>query len=262
MRGLSTTLGLIIGLGSCLFVILSTKINPALFLDIPGLSLVVFGTIAAILLSYSLSQIKRIIWICSQVFLKNEVSFHSSALALVEYCKQVKEVGFEEADTSKIHPFINDCLVLLKDGYDSQSVRKILEQRIFSYHEQEGYDTSLLRSMAKYPPAFGMLGTVIGLIALMANIGSGLEMDSVGQYMAIALTTTMYGVAFANLVFKPLADNLEMRSYRSTKVRQMILEACILLNEKSSLVVIQDTTNAFLSASETVNIFGEGSRAA
>lgn len=262
MRGVTTVIGMLIGLVTFAYVILSTKINPSLFLDIPGLTLVVFGTVAAIFLSYSFSQVRRIMLICTQIFLKNEKSFQESATDILEYCKVVKANGFDGADPSKVHPFLNDCLLLLKDGYSSDDMRRILQRRIGSYHERENYDTNLLRSMAKYPPAFGMLGTVIGLIALMANIGSGLETDRVGQYMAIALTTTLYGVAFANLIFKPMADNLEMRSYRSTKVRMMILDACILLNQKASLVVIQDTINAYLSASETVDVFGGQKNAA
>ena len=258
MRSFTTILGMIIGIGSCLFVIASTKINPAVFLDLRGLSIVVLGTLAAILLSYSITQIKRIMWICSQVFLRNEHSFHNSAKDLIQFCKAVSESGVANADPSKVHPFIRDCLILVKDGYSNTAMQHILSQRISSYSEQEGYDIMLLRSMAKYPPAFGMLGTVIGLIALMAEIGGGLEVDQVGLYMAIALTTTMYGVAIANLIFKPLADNLEMRSFRNTKVRQMIMEAALLLNSKSSLVVIQDTVNSFLSPSEAVNIFSGG----
>jgi chemotaxis protein MotA len=108
--------------------------------------------------------------------------------------------------------------------------------------------------MAKYPPAFGMIGTVVGLIALMASIGGNIDMSSIGTYMAVALTTTLYGLALSNFIFKPIADNMEMGSSRSLRARQMILESMILVKHRASLLVIQDTLNSFLPITENIDI--------
>jgi chemotaxis protein MotA len=258
MRGLTTLLGMIIGVASAAYVIFATGVDVGVFFDANGFIMVTGETVAAIFLSFSMQQINRIIKITTQIFLRTEDPMKFSATTLMQYCKSVKEGGISNAKTDGVHPFVFDCITLLKDNYKNEDARSILVKRIISLSEQEGYDINLLKSMAKYPPAFGMLGTVIGLIALMAKIGEGLSPDQVGLYMAIALTTTMYGVAFANLIFKPLADNLQMRSIRNTKKRQMVLDAVLLTWSNVSLIVVQDTVNSYLSPSDRIDIFGGG----
>jgi len=137
--------------------------------------------------------------------------------------------------------------MIINESYTDDEIRKVLEQRIDSMYESEMYDMNMLRSMSKYPPAFGMIGTVVGLIALMSSIGgASADVSQIGSYMAVALTTTLYGLVLANFVFKPISDNLENSSMQKMKIRILIMETSILIKTKSPVVVVQDTINSLI----------------
>ncbi|MGH1467253.1 MAG: motility protein A, partial [Bdellovibrionales bacterium] len=138
-------------------------------------------------------------------------------------------------------------LMIINEKYTDDEIRKVLEQRIESMYESEMYDMNMLRSMSKYPPAFGMIGTVVGLIALMSSIGGdAADASQIGSYMAVALTTTLYGLVLANFVFKPISDNLENSSIQKMKIRNLIMETCVLIKARSPIVVVQDTINSLI----------------
>jgi len=115
-----------------------------------------------------------------------------------------------------------------------------------SIYDSEIYDMTMIRSMSKYPPAFGMIGTVIGLITLMSSIGGSGDNAAIGTYMAVALTTTLYGLMLSNFIFKPISDNLENTSMQKMKMRNLIMEVCILVKERRPLVMVQDAINSLI----------------
>lgn len=262
MRAVSAILGGIIGLLALYYVALTTKVSFEIYYSASGLVLVVLGTFSAMLLSFSLTEIRRVLTILTQIFFRNERHISDIALDVVKYCQDSRNTGFNEQKGKAIHPFISDCVTLINDGYSSDEMRDMLVKRIQTYQNKEFNDIGIIKSMVKYPPAFGMIGTVIGLIAMMASI-KGDGMKDIGVNMAIALTTTLYGLLIANFIFKPLADNLAGRSERNLTLRNLVMECMILAKEKKSLVVIQDLANSFLTSDDNISIFGkEGDRAA
>ena len=206
------------------------------------------------MLSFPISEIRKIIDVVRLIFFKDESSLKQTAENLLDYSESYYKNGIDNADTSKVHPFITDCISTIKEGYSEKDMDAILQQRIESYYDSEMNNAELLNAMSKYPPAFGMVGTVVGLIALMASLGSGNDMSFIGQGMAVALTTTLYGLSISNFIFKPLSDNFQMRAGRNLKTREMIHCVVKVIQEKGSLLVIQDSVNAYLSVADQVNI--------
>lgn len=219
----------------------------ALFINVMGLLIVVGGSLSAIFLSYSLDEVSKLMSIASTIFLKEEKKFNMVAKELLDFSQKCMVEGIPTEKQKIIHPFLDDSLMIINENYDEDEIRKVLEQRIDSMYDSEMYDMTMLRSMAKYPPAFGMIGTVIGLITLMSSIGgeSGSAGD-IGKYMAIALTTTLYGLVLANFIFKPISDNLENSSVQKMKMRHLIMEVCILIKARRPLVVVQDAINSLI----------------
>jgi chemotaxis protein MotA len=263
MRAFSAILGGLTAFLALYYVAMKTNISLKLYLDAPGLVLVMCGTLSAMLLSFSVTELKRVFFIFTQIFFRNERHLSSVALDIIKFCQESRISGFNEQKARAVHPFITDCLVLINDGYSSDDMREMLTMRIQTYQNKEFNDIGIIKSMVKYPPAFGMIGTVIGLIAMMVGMSSSAGMENVGPSMAIALTTTLYGLLISNFIFKPIADNLAGRSERNLTLRNMVMECMILANEKKSLIIIQDVANSFLTFDDNISIFeAENKRAA
>lgn len=263
MRAFSALLGGLTAFLSLYYVAIKTNVSLSLYLDAPGLVLVLFGTLSAMMLSFSVTELRRVFYIFTQIFFRNERHISAVALDIVKYCQDSRVSGFNDKKGYAVHPFISDCVILINDGYSSSDMREMLTKRIQTYQNKELNDIGIIKSMVKYPPAFGMIGTVIGLIAMMVGMSSAEGMQNVGPSMAIALTTTLYGLLIANFIFKPIADNLAGRSERNLTLRSMVMECMILANEKKSLIVIQDVANSFLTFDDNISIYNsESNRAA
>ncbi len=262
MRKISAIIGTFLAIAIGAASLINSGVELKYFYDPLGIIMVVGGTIAAVFMSYSLTDVLRVASIVSKIFFRDDKSFKKIGTELIKFAEQCSNSGIPEQVKTPVHPFLNDCLSLISDGYSDDEMRDILEQKISSTYEAEKYDMNIIRSVAKYPPAFGMVGTVVGLIALMATIGGqDVDMSKIGGYMAIALTTTLYGLMIANFFFKPVSDNLEIGSKVNMKTRQLILETIILIKSRASLLVIQDTINSLLPPRENISYIGMSSGA-
>src|SRR5690606_13908396 len=103
----------------------------------------------------------------------------------------------------------------------------------------------MFRVLAGFAPAFGMLGTVVGLVNLMSVMGDG-DVAAIGQQMAIALMTTLYGILLANLLFKPVAVKLERRTEQRLVVMNMVLQGISLMCEKRGPAMVRETLKSFM----------------
>lgn len=260
MRKLSALIGTVLAIGIAALTFLTSGVDIKYFINGLGLAIVIGGTLAAIFLSYSFSDVIRLVSIVSRIFLRDDKSLKKIGTELMQFAEKCAANGIPSEAKGIVHPFLNDCIAMIEDGYDEDRMRDILEQRIYSMYDHERYETNLIRQMSKYPPAFGMVGTVVGLIALMATLGGDkVDMSMIGNYMAVALTTTLYGLMLANFMFKPISDNLEIGSRDNMKVRQIILEVSLLIRKKTSLLVIQDHINSMIPPREAVSYIGFGS---
>lgn len=263
MRKLSALIGTCLALGVAVISLLKSGVDLKYFYDPLGIGIVVGGTIAAVFMTYSLTDVFRVASICSKIFFREDKTYKAVGMELMKFAEQCSNGGIPTEAKGVVHPFLNDCLGLINDGYSESEMRDILEQRIMSMHEAEKYDMSIVRAISKYPPTFGMYGTVVGLIALMATIGGdSVDMKKIGGYMAIALTTTLYGIMIANFLFKPVSDNLELGSKINMKVRSLVMETVILIKARASLLVIQDTINSQIPPRDMISYIGGGSSGA
>lgn len=247
MRKISALIGFALAIVILVATFFESGADVALFVNFMGIMIVVGGSLSAIFLSYSLEEVSKLVSIASGIFLKEDRKISLVARELLDFSQKCMMTGIPSDKQKIVHPFLDDCLMIMNESYTEAEMRKVLEQRINSMHDSEMYDMSMIRSMSKYPPAFGMVGTVIGLITLMGSLDSSdAGAGGIGGYMAIALTTTLYGLVLSNFLFKPISDNLENSSNQKVKLRNMIMEVSLLIKAKSPLVVIQDTINSLV----------------
>jgi len=111
---------------------------------------------------------------------------------------------------------------------------------------KEHAEAQLFRTMAGYAPAFGMIGTLIGLVNLMFMLGDG-DMTAIGQQMSLALMTTFYGILLANLVFKPIAVKLERRTEERVALMNMVMQGLSMMSQKRRPAFMRETLKTFMA---------------
>jgi len=140
---------------------------------------------------------------------------------------------------------------MVVDGYNTNEIRDILETRIENRILREKSEANVLKTMGKYSPAFGMIGTLIGLVVMlygMANIAGGDEdpMKVLGAGMGAALITTFYGTILANLMFNPMAVKFETRIEKSNTLQMMLIEGVLLIHARKHPLIVREKLNSFL----------------
>ncbi|MGH1468318.1 MAG: motility protein A [Bdellovibrionales bacterium] len=257
MRMFSTIIGALLAGVIIAMTFLTSGVDVKFFVNYLGFAIVIGGTTSAIFLSYEITDVIRVLNVISKIFMRKGKSLHSIGNELMKFSERCSNSGIPTNSGGVAHPFLNDCLVLMSDGYDDEEMREMLEQRIITHFENEKHDVGIIKSMSKYPPAFGMVGTVVGLIALMSSMGGETaDMAKIGTYMAVALTTTLYGLMIANFIFGPISDNLEVGAEKNLKIRQLVMETALLIHNDTSLLVIQDNVNSFMPPRGLVDYVG------
>ena len=257
---LSTILGIlgavILFLGS---IVLSTD-NYMVFISASSFAMVVGGTLASTFISYearyvmlSLKLIWRIFFAAKvgRNILKNEVG----RMIKWAYAMQKNGIpGFEgEAKKApKDDKLVNFGVDLVLSGYSSTEIRVVMETMIDSTYGRNTIQVNILKDMAANAPAFGMIGTLVGLVIMLDNMGG--EPAALGKGLAVAMLTTLYGVLFARVLFLPTASKVLQREQIIRFRNYIVAEGFVLLAEKRSPRFIQDRLNSFLDPAIHFNI--------
>ncbi len=220
---LTTVLG--IGLG---FVLISLSIldgsSLSTFIDVPSMLVVLGGTLAAVLVQFPAKQVFSIIALIGVAFRGRESQARELIHEVVEFAKKARREGLlamEQEVAEHPNEFLRKGVQLVVDGTEPELVRSIMEIDLAAHEERHALGQEVLRAVGAYAPAFGMLGTVIGLIQMLAQLD---DPEAIGPGMALALITTFYGVVLANLVFLPMAGKLRFRSQQERLERELIIE--------------------------------------
>lgn len=217
-----TVAGTILGFGLVAFGIVLTKrqdvsgydiilFNLSAFYDAPSILIVVGGTFAALMIMFPLSQFKRIPKHLIILFSPKEYKAEVYINKLVDTAKKARINGLLslEADLEELSdPFLKKGLQMLVDGVDPEEVKNQLESSLDSLDERHSQERLIYDRGASLGPAFGMIGTLIGLINMLKVLQ---DVESIGPNMSVALVTTFYGTLLANLVFTPISNKLKVR---------------------------------------------------
>lgn len=244
----STLIGMIASTVLLVVVLFFTSADPSLFLDIPSLLVVLVGTMAATFISYPLREVVRIFGLIGTVMRNERLYTKNDMEDLISISKvwisgDIRAVERELDKTS--NPYLKTGVQLVIDLTPEQDVVELMQWRISRLRAKEHAEAQLFRVMASYAPAFGMVGTLIGLVNLMFLLGDG-DMTAIGRQMAIALMTTFYGVLLANLIFKPVAVKLERRTEQRVVLMNMIMQGVAMMAQKRSPSFMRETLNSFM----------------
>lgn len=241
------------------FAVRSTSSESGVYLNVLGMALVLGGTAAAAAISYNVKDLARMAFTILRVFKSPIADPRRVVVEIVAIATDMQARRPIMGTGRPMHPFLGDGLRLLENQLDAADIERIMKTAIVERHQQLNGEIAIVKALAKYPPAFGMIGTVLGLVALMAGLGSDDSHKLVGAHMAIALVATLYGLLLANIVFLPIVDNLTGRLQSDVRVRRIILKGTLLLAQRQDPILVQESLNAYLMPGKRLAAQGDGS---
>ncbi len=243
----STIIGIVASLFLLVGSIFISSDQFVVYLNLPGFFIVVTGTFAATFISYPLAELLTARQTVSQVMKKERDTVPELVNEIVTIAKlsmQYKVSKIEDHLDKVTNPFLRTGIQLVIDGATIDDITSLLQWRIGRLQAQEQAITEIFHNMANFAPAFGMFGTLIGLVNMLFSIESG-NVGQIAHHMSVALMTTLYGIILANLVFKPIALKLERRTEKRVMQMNMALEGVILLKEQRSPSIVRQTLESF-----------------
>ena len=243
----STTLGLGGGLLLILGMILLAPEHMGAFFNIPGLIVVLGGTLAATLVSRPFKEVTRVLRQIPMLLEDQRPNAEAEIQQLLNFADLYRRGALRQAEEqlqATSHPILQTGLRHIVDGGGRDELIKLVRYRVHAQRQRAESDVNILRTMSVFAPAFGMLGTLFGLIHMLNGLGTS-GIAEIGTAMAFAMITTLYGIVAANLFLKPLAMKLERRQQQEFAVNHMLSEGLLLVHERRHPSLILDTLEVF-----------------
>jgi len=222
------------------------------FINIPGLLIVVGGTIATCFIKFTMVDVINTVKVAMKAFLVKINPADEIMEKMVSIAKVAKERGLMALENEKPDDeFAAKAFQFLADGFDEGQIKELLKKDINLTIQRHSTGQKVFKGMGSSAPAFGMIGTLIGLVQMLANMSNPQE---IGPAMAVALLTTLYGALLANLIFLPLADKLALRSQEEQITKNLVLDAVLGIARGLSGMVFQETLKIHLSPKDRLKV--------
>lgn len=218
--------------------------NVLMFLDWPSALLVVGGSVFVVLSKFGMNQFLGAFRVAGLVFVVRPQDPRAMIKRLVELSNVARRGGLLALEDQKIdNRFLADGLKLLIDGHDSDIVKESLIKDRNLAVERHEVGQRIWLSLAEVAPAMGMIGTLIGLVQMMANMD---DPKSIGPAMAVALLTTLYGALLANVICMPIADKLKLRGREEGMIKSLVIDGLLAIQAGQNPRVLQTLLDRYL----------------
>jgi chemotaxis protein MotA len=216
-----------------------------MFVDPTSIVIVVGGTTFAVMAKFGLGQYLGALKVAGKAFkvkLSDPAELITEVVALADEARKGGLLSLEGKEVSD--GFLKRGIQLLVDGHDPDVVRTLLSKDRSKAEERHNVGASIFGAMAEMAPAMGMIGTLVGLVAMLANMD---DPKAIGPAMAIALLTTLYGAVIANAVCQPIADKLKLRAAEEALNKSLIIDALLAIQNGQNPRVIEGMLRAYLA---------------
>lgn len=229
----------------------------ASYYDFVGVTMVLGGTIAVAVIMMPWQLKKEIKYRLTQLIVKKDVPHKDLLEDCVEYCHQLSKgnYGFQVTVEGTHGKILKDGAELIQLGFKPENIESVLKERLYQHVERAKTVGSTFKSLAKYPPAFGLAGTVLGLVHLMRGVSDGMSPQETGVRMAIALVATFYGLLVANLLVSPVGEAIFKNATEDEKLGEIALQTVLLAAERVNLLETQEMLNSYVDESDRVDMF-------
>ncbi len=216
------------------------------FISIPGFMIVIGGTMATTLLTFQFRDVIAAFKAAYFVFSKEKDDPNTAVATMIQLCHISRRHGLLELSKVKTKSgFLKKACGLIADGSSDNVIRAALTTEIESLRMRHFIVQDVFRKMGTYAPAFGMLGTLIGLVQMLSQLQNP---SNIGPAMATALLTTFYGSIMATMFFLPIAGKLKARTVVEVINLEIMLEGSISILENNNPIIVYEKLSSFISS--------------
>jgi chemotaxis protein MotA len=251
---LGTVVGLVLVMGLLLAsMAIGVGIGP--YIDVPSVLIVIGGSIGALLISFKMEQMKNFTKIFMIAVKPPQENMIELIKKLVDFATQARRDGIlslESAANQEPNAFLKKGLSMAVDGNEPDTIRELLEIEIDQTSTRHKGNSAIFSQWAGLAGAMGMIGTLIGLVAMLLNMA---DPSAIGPSMAVALLTTMYGAIIGNVFGQPISNILNIRNDEESLVKLMILEGIMSIQAGDNPRTLEQKLLSFLPPTERVSQF-------
>ncbi len=251
---LGTVVGLVLTL-ALLFGAMAMGVGIGPYIDIPSVLIVFGGTTGVLLIGFKMEQMKSLAKIFMIAIKPPQVDLQELIKKMVEYSTKARRDGILALETdanNETNAFLRTGLSMAVDGNEPDTIREMLEIEMEQTSTRHRANAQIFAQMGGFSGAMGMIGTLIGLVAMLLNMA---DPSAIGPAMAVALLTTMYGAMIGNIVGAPIANILEIRDADETLAKTLILEGIMAIQAGDNPRTLEGKLLSFLSPKERVSQF-------
>ncbi len=247
-----------------IFVLLQTSLSLLggqyeFYLDHVAVLIVLGGTTTVAMISYPAKDCWHVLKSFSSLYKTANEDYSLDAKKIVQTATLSEaNQSFLKSITqdSEAHEILRDGADMIISGMTQDEIHDVMTERIYRERQRDEKKVTILRSLAKYPPAFGLVGTVLGLINMMRSMGVNVSSAEVGLKMALALIATLYGLLLANFFLIPLAEHFSIKADIEKTRKELLLEGLLMIYEKRSPLAVQEMMNSYLERNEKIDLLG------
>jgi chemotaxis protein MotA len=244
---LATVIGLALGTTLILSAILLGG-SFILFVSIPSIMIVAGGTFATVMIRFGLGDVINATKVAMNAFFTKTSNPGQVIKEIVNLANIARKNGLIVLEQQPIEDdFLKKAIMYCVDGHEADFIEEVLKKEVSLTVERHDVGRKTFASMGDASPAFGMIGTLVGLVQMLANME---DPASIGPSMAVALLTTLYGAVLANLIFLPIADKLALRSQEEERNRRLIIEGVLGILKGLNPRVMEEFLETFLPPKE------------
>jgi len=274
----ATLIGLVTGIALLAFSITAKGGAAQYFWNLPALTLVLGGTLAATFINYPLKNIWGVFGVVKNAFKGTKGGYQKVIDQFTDLAAKARRQSLMslEGELNQVEDnFMRNGIELAINEKDQERLRNYLNLELANMQKRHTIGQEIFFYMGTYAPAFGMVGTIVGLIVMMknftggvtstavANIATAFEFDVGTQFkellsgMGLALLTTFYGLILANLLFIPIGGKLKRRSDEEIMMKEFMIEGILCLHNRDHPLIVREKLNTFVPRGERKNELGE-----
>ncbi len=252
----SSLVGICMGIAVMYGALHASTDNLSFFFDPHGMLIVMGGTLAAASISFPILDVLALLKVFLLRVLGRHRREHSEVITqILELNKKASSgvTGLNDMIPSIKNDFLKEAVTLVASGIlNENEIRTALEQRLKTIEARYMHEAIMFKTIGRFPPAFGLLATTLGMIGVLQKIGQPDSQKLIGPAMSVGLIGTLYGISLANLVFIPIGENLTERTHDEVMLRRMIVEGAVMLKQQVNPITMRESLNSFLLPKDRV----------
>ncbi len=226
------------------------------YFDFVAFVMVLGGTLAVSVTTFPWEYKKDLLQSLRMLFEKEESKYKR----VIEQCLQLIRGGVKEIGSMKLtretlyERLLLDGVDMLDLSFRQERYEQVIREKLFHTSKRYRRVANSLRSLAKYPPAFGLAGTVLGLVNIMKGLNSGLDAKRIALEMSLALVATFYGLMVANLIINPFGELVLKKAQEEEELGEIALQTLLMLNNSTSLIEAQEVLNSLVPEEQRTDL--------